>query len=414
MSNLAFQEHVLTAGWTSIIGATTNDIDNPNTQYTKKIKFLKALFKGDLNLTLGIDFSKASAHGGEHEGRMRGYAEQLWELVNRMSQGIIFDSYTKRARDVIDEVCEKHGGQTTQYCTRFGFFNTFRAPGPAKQGVVVQDDRFGKEFLKLQEVWIREESLLREAEKTAQRHAEDTARRQAEETTRRLINEERKRTEAVHLTTHPKQVAPVMGQPVVAVAEVVPQATMEKKQPEDPSPPEPAPPEPAQDTPGPKPVPDVPKAGKDGAWKATSNSSRPVHFDIEDEELQMMPTPKPPAPPRGPSPKPSEHQGVPPVIQLPKSVSETASDEATYGPDTIKEIKGLWTKAQMMGKKREIEYDAYGVSEPFRYRGWVIRTHKRGLTKAGTEPTTLCDSYFIAPNGKRFRSHKELDRAYGC
>jgi hypothetical protein len=79
----------------------------------------------------------------------------------------------------------------------------------------------------------------------------------------------------------------------------------------------------------------------------------------------------------------------------------------------MKEVKALWAKAQAMGKKRELVYDADGVCEPFRYRGWVIRTHKRGMTKAGKEPTTLCDSYWIAPSGKRFRSAKELDRSYG-
>ena len=103
---------------------------------------------------------------------------------------------------------------------------------------------------------------------------------------------------------------------------------------------------------------------------------------------------------------------APRSIRLPKSVPEAAADEANYGGDTLNEVKALWSKAQAMGKKRQLEYDNNGICEAFAYRGWKIRTHRRGLTKAGTEPTILCDSYFVAPSGKLFRSAKEIDRKF--
>ena len=64
----------------------------------------------------------------------------------------------------------------------------------------MQDDEYGNEFLKLQAVWLREESLIREANEMARRHAEETARRQAdaarlqaEETARRQAEETARR-----------------------------------------------------------------------------------------------------------------------------------------------------------------------------------------------------------------------------
>ena len=153
MDKFAFQEHVLDAQWVSIHGPATNTIDEPFflnnkvAQHVKKMKFFRALFRGDLEPTLQVDFSHPSANGEERESRLRRWAEELWKIVNENSMGTIFDRVTKRSHDVIDEICEHHGGHSSNYCTRFGWFNTFRAPGPARQGICLQDEEFGQPFL---------------------------------------------------------------------------------------------------------------------------------------------------------------------------------------------------------------------------------------------------------------------------
>jgi hypothetical protein len=416
------QEHVLSASWYSIHGpppqATEEDIrrgsffkTNPNAQHAKKIKYLKALFAGDLNPVTGCDFSKAGSGGAERESRLRRWAEELWTLIHKQSQGSISDKRSGRPRDVLEEVLEEHGGQRENWCTRFGFFNTFRCPASAKSGQCVQTKDFGQQFLSLQTGWARETLLLREAEETA----------------RRVVDEERARVEAEARAAH---VAPVVGQPVAGVAEVAPPKPAEQPVPEpvpepdkslhvqevDTSDEEPTPPPDDRTVRAASPGPEDTDVGEQEDEAVPSMASRHrVVDDLLDEEeetdrppVHMAPE-KPPAPPRGPSPveaaKPSE-------MQLPKSVVDAAADDANYGADTIDHVKKLWTMAQARGKKRQLEYDIHGMCDVYKYRGWTIRTHKRGLTKDGAEPKTLCDSYWHSPSGKKFRSAKEIDRAF--
>lgn len=411
----------------SIHGSAVSKVDDPffannkSSQHVKKIKFMRGLFRGDLEPVLGVDFSHPSSQGAERESRMRRWAEELWTMTHENSLGMIFDRETKRTRDVLDEVCEMHGGHKSSWVTRFGFFNTFRAPGPARQGLSVQDEDHGKPFLQMQAQWKKQESLLREAEEQA----------------RRLIEDERKRAEAAARAAEAtaraaEAVAPVVGQPVAAVAEAVATKPIEEtvktmnvqeideEDEDDEDDEDEAPPEDeatlraaspnagfadvAEERPPSAPLPDPDMDDEEGWSSAPLPSSPKVR----------VPKPEPPAAPRGPSPNFMPAPVHPPPISLPKSVPEAAAEEANYGADTIKNVKILWTKAQALGKKRELQYDASGVCEPFQYHGWTIRTHKRGPTKSGAEPTTKCDSYFVSPSGKRFRSAKELERAYGC
>jgi hypothetical protein len=421
MQSLAFQEHVIDASWMSIHGSAVSNVDDPffannkSAQHVKKIRLMRTLFRGDLEPVLGVDFSHPSSQGAERESRLRRWAEEFWNMAHENSLGMIFDRDTKRTRDVLDEVCEMHGGHKSSWVTRFGFFNTFRAPGPARQGLSVQDEDHGKPFLKMQAQWKKQEALLREAE----------------EQSRRLIEDERKRAEAAARAAEAaaraaEAVAPVVGQPVAAVVEEVATKPIEEtvktmnvqeideddEDDEDEAPP-------ADEA--------ALRASSPNAGFADVAEERTPSAPLPDPDMDeegwtsaplpsfpkvRVPTPEPPAPPRGPSPNSMPAPVHPPLISLPKSVPEAAAEEVIYGADTIKNVKILWTKAQALGKKRELQYDTAGVCEPFQYHGWVIRTHKRGLTKSGTEPTTLCDSYFIAPSGKRFRSAKELERAY--
>jgi hypothetical protein len=411
MQRLSFQEHVIDASWTSIHGSAMSNIDDPffannkSAQHVKKIRMMKGLFRGDLEPVVGVDFCHPSSQGAERESRLRRWAEELWNMMHENSLGMIFDRDTKRTRDVLDEVCEMHGGHKASWVTRFGFFNTFRAPGPARQGLSVQDDDHGKPFLRMQAQWQKEEGLLREAEEKA----------------RRIIEEERNRAEAAARAAEAaKAMAPVVGQPVAAVAEAVTTKPVEEKtshiqEVDEDDEPEIAPAK-ANDTAEhsePRETTFDPDLEEEVEWGEAPKAQSPKQPSPPPPPAQVrVPTPEPPAPPRGPSPKTTPIPDVPPPIQLPKSVPEAAAEEVIYGFATIKEVKNLWTKAQALGKKRELQYDTAGVCEPFRYHGWTIRTHKRGLTKAGTEPTTLCDSYFVSPSGKRFRSAKELDREY--
>lgn len=405
MSKLPFEEHVLDAEWNGIYSTCNKTIEdslffrtNKSSQHVQKIKFMRSLFRGDLNVTLGVDFSKASSQGAEREARLRGWSEELWALINDNSQGMIYDRNTKQTYDVLEEVCEHHGGDKSNWCTRFGFFNTFRAPGPAKQGRVVQDDEHGNPFLKMQSKWMRQEALLREAEHTA----------------RRIIEEERKHSEAnaIAATKTTEVVTPILfsvvGQPVPSVQKYDDNV---------------------QTTTNPKGIQDIDEdddsdydndyyENKHDAEVACSYSATTTTKDKKEDEKAtphppstLTPPALPPSPPRGPSPT-LQPPVVPPLMNLPQSVPEHASQTANYGKDTINEVKSLWTKAQALGKKRMLDYDSNGICEPFKYRGWIIRTHKRGLTKKGTFPVTICDSYWVSPCGKKFRSAKELDRAF--
>ena len=360
---------------------------------------MRSLFRGDLNVTLGVDFSKASSQGAEREARLRGWSEELWELINDNSQGMIFDRNTRRTYDVLEEVCEHHGGDKSNWCTRFGFFNTFRAPGPAKQGRVVQDDEHGNLFLKMQSKWMHQEALLREAEHTA----------------RRIIEKERKHPEVTAIAT--EVVAPILfsvvGQPVPSVQKYDDNM---------------------QTTKNTKGIQDIDEDDSDdddynektkyvaaAAAAVASSSSTTATTTNKKAKGKAKATPHPSHSPHSPSPLPSPPRGpsptlqppvVPPLMNLPQSVPEHASQIANYGKDTINEVKLLWTKAQALGKKRMLDYDSNGICESFKYRGWIIRTHKRGLTKKGTIPTTICDSYWVSPCGQKFRSAKELDRVF--
>jgi hypothetical protein len=398
MDKFAFQEHVLDAQWMSIHGPANNTINEPFflnnkvAQHVKKMKFFRALFRGDLEPTLQVDFSHPSANGEERESRLRRWSEELWQLVNENSKGSIFDRVTKRSHDVIDEICEHNGGHSSNYCTRFGWFNTFRAPGPARQGLCVQNEEFGQPFLDIQQEWFKKEQLLREAEEAA----------------RRLIDEERKRTEATTRAAEVAEVAPVapvVGQPVAAVAEAVVAKTAVEKEVVFESDEEDVVPPPLEEV-------HVAAQNENEDEDEDENEDEaplpppPPRCDDDEDEDEYIP-PRPPAPPRGPSP--TRETTLPTTIQLPKSAA--AADDC-YSAATLHQVKTLWSKAQAMGKKRDLIYDARGVCDSFEHKGWTIRTHKRGRTKSGDEPTTICDSYWISPNGKRFRSSKELDRAF--
>ena len=82
-----------------------------------------------------------------------------------------------------------------------------------------------------------------------------------------------------------------------------------------------------------------------------------------------------------------------------------------YDDTTLHQIMSKWKEAQTNGKKRMLTYDQDGNCVTFRALGWTIITHKRGETKNGRPPSTVCDSYCISPSGKRLRSMKELRHA---
>ena len=196
-------------------------------------------------------------------------------------------------------------------------------------------------------------------------------------------------------------VAPVVGQPVAAVAEAVIAKTAAEKDvifesdEED------------EVLPPPPPV-HVAAPNEDEDAAAPLPPPPPPRCDDDEDDDEYIP-PRPPAPPRGPSPLPV--QELPSPIHLPQSAA-AAADADCYSAETLLVVKSLWSKAQAMGKKRDLIYDNNGVCDSFKHKGWTIRTHKRGRTKSGDEPTTVCDSYWLAPSGKRFRSSKELDRAF--
>ena len=316
---------------------------------------MKALFRGDLNVVTMVDFSKASAGGAGREARLRGWAEEIWEVVNTNSRESIRDLRTGRQRFVVEEILEDKGGDESNWCTRFGWYNTFRCPISMRDGRIRHTDKCGNPFLKMRSEWFKQ---LDKETLRIKKEEEEEARlaKEKEEEEARLAKE--KEEEEARLAKEKEEE----------------EARLAKEKEEE----------------------------EARLAKETEEEAR-LAKEKEAEEARLA------------KEKETNVQDTSVVAAAQTGTSIVCyNDDNTkkaYDDTTLHQIMSKWKEAQTNGKKRMLTYDQDGNCVTFRALGWTIITHKRGETKNGRPPSTVCDSYCISPSGKRLRSMKELRHA---